>query len=64
MEKLNGFEKWLVEEGIKKISTAMKEEIKLAESSGKRHIMTEGYVDMVVEELLKKINNFSKKEKK
>ena len=64
MEKLNGFEKWLVEEGIKKISTAMKEDIKLAESSGKRHIMTEGYIDMVVEELLVKINNFSKKEKK
>ncbi len=64
MKKLNGFEKWLVEEGLKRISTEMKEEIKLAESSGKRHIMTERYVDMVVEELLKKINNFSKKEKK
>lgn len=64
MKKFNGFEKWLIEEGLKRISTEIKEEIKKTESTNKRHIMTEGYVDMVVEELLKKITNFTKKEKK
>lgn len=64
MEKLNGFENFLIKEGLKRITTEMKEEIRVTESTGKRHIMTEKYVDMVVKELLEKITNFTKKEKK
>jgi hypothetical protein len=46
------------------VSSSTNHDVLDTESTNKRHIMTEGYVDMVVEELLKKINNFSKKEKK
>jgi hypothetical protein len=64
MKKLNGFESYLVVEGLNKVAAEMKAEIVKMESEGKRALMTEGYIDMIVKDALEKINSFTVKQKK
>jgi hypothetical protein len=63
MAKLNGFENYLIVEGLNKLALEMKAEIRATEEAGKRPLMTTGYVDMVVKDALDKINGFTVKEK-
>ena len=55
MKKLNGFESYLAIEGLNAMRSAMIDDIKELEAKGKNSIMTEGYVDMVVNEAIEKI---------
>lgn len=64
MKKLNGFESYLVVEGLNKVAAEMKADIVRMESEGKRALMTEGYIDMIVKDALEKITSFTVKQKK
>jgi len=64
MKKLNGFESYLVVEGLNKVAAEMKADIVKMESEGKRALMTEGYIDMIVKDALEKITSFTVKQKK
>jgi hypothetical protein len=55
MKKLNGFESYLVIEGLNAMRSAMIDDIKELEAKGKNSLMTEGYVDMIVNEAIEKI---------
>ena len=55
MKKLNGFESYLAIEGLNAMRSAMIDDIKELEAKGKNSLMTEGYVDMVVNEAIDKI---------
>ena len=58
MTLLNGFEAHLIKLGLAAVSEEMKKEIQNAKKSGVRnHIMTESFVDMTIDELLKKIEH-------
>jgi hypothetical protein len=61
MKKFNGFEKYLLEQGLKMVMEQMKEDIRKVESEGKNSPMTEGYVDMVGKETLEKLVSLTKK---
>ena len=61
MTLLNGFEAHLIKLGLAAVSEEMKKEIQNAEKSGRNHIMTEGFVDMTINELRKKINHLTVK---
>ena len=63
MKKFNGFEGFLIQEGLKKVMADMIAEIEKAEANGKRPLMTAGFVEMTVEELAKKVEGMTKKEK-
>tara|TARA_R110000851_G_scaffold125146_1_gene255883 strand:+ start:223 stop:411 length:189 start_codon:yes stop_codon:yes gene_type:complete len=60
-EKLNGFENYLILQGLDAVIEEIKEEIKEAEAINKRHIMTVDYIDVVAKELITKIHNFTDK---
>ena len=64
MTKFNGFEKYLIVEGLNKVALEMKADIRNMEEEGKRPLMTTGYIDMVLEETLDKVTSFTIKEKK
>ena len=64
MTKLNGFEKYLIVTGVEKVALEMKADIRNIEESGKNPLMTIGYVEMVMKDLLSKVDSFSIKEKK
>jgi hypothetical protein len=64
MTKFNGFQKYLLEEGLKAYAAEMKADIVAMESEGKRPIMTTGYVDMIVKDTLDQLVGFTIKEKK
>jgi hypothetical protein len=53
--ELNGFEAFLIKEGLRIVREQMKQDIRDYESKGKNHIMTEGYVDMICDELESKL---------
>ena len=55
MKKLNGFESYLAIEGLNAMRSAMIDDIKELKAKGKNSLMTEGYVDMVVDEAIEKI---------
>lgn len=55
MKKLNGFESYLAIEGLNAMRSAMIDDIKELEAKGKNSLMTEGYVDMVVNDAIEKI---------
>ena len=55
MKKLNGFESYLVIEGLLKMRSAMIDDIKELEAKGKNSLMTEVYVYTVVNEAIEKI---------
>lgn len=63
MKKLNGFESYLVIEGLNILRSEWRNEIKLAETNGKIPFITEAYVDMVVEETIEKIKSLTLKQK-
>jgi len=51
MNKLNGFEKFLINDGLDKVQADMIAEIEKAEQSGKTPIMTVGFVEMTISDL-------------
>jgi hypothetical protein len=63
MKKFNGFEGFLIKEGLKKVMADMLAEIDKAEGNGKRPIMTAGFVMMTIDELVKKVEEMTRKEK-
>jgi len=63
MKKLNGFESYLVIEGLNILRDEWRNEIKLVETNGKIPLMTEAYVDMVVDEAIEKIKLLTLKQK-
>ena len=62
MKKLNGFEKYLIEEGLKLVSQKMKMEIEKAKSSNKTPIFTSGFVDLTIDDTLSKLETFTLKQ--
>ena len=63
MKKFNGFEGFLIQEGLKKVMAEMIADIEKAEGNGKNPIMTKGFVMMTIDELTKKVKEMTKKEK-
>jgi hypothetical protein len=63
MKKLNAFQSYLVTEGLNILRSEWKSEIKLAETNNKIPLMTEAYVDMVVDETIEKIKLLTLKQK-
>jgi hypothetical protein len=57
MSVLNGYEAHLIKLGLAAVSAKLKKEIQEAEKLGRNHIMTEGFVDMTINELINKVNN-------
>lgn len=55
MKKLNGFESYLVIEGLALLKEAWKKDIEEVRAKGKNPLMTEGYVDMVINDAIAKI---------
>jgi hypothetical protein len=63
MKKFNGFEAYLILEGLKEVSASMKEGIEKTLAEGKRPLMTTGYVDMVIKDAVEKVNSLTIKQK-
>lgn len=63
MKKFNGFEAWLVIEGLKLAAEDMKQGIEETIAKGKMPLMTTGYIDMVVKETIDKVNSLTLKQK-
>ena len=63
MKKFNGFEAHLLEQGLKMYVDNMVKDISEAESSGRRPIMTVGYIEMVQSEILMKLKSLTLKQK-
>ena len=63
MKKFNGFEAYLILEGLKEVSASMKEGIEKTLAEGKMPIMTTSYVDMIVAETIEKVNSLTVKQK-
>ena len=59
MAKFNGFEKYLLVQGLERVALEMKADIRDLEESGKNPLMTVGYVEMVVKDTLDKLTSFS-----
>ena len=55
MSKLNGFEKFLINDGLDKVQANMIDEIEKAEQNGKMPIMTTGFVEMTINDLKLKL---------
>jgi hypothetical protein len=63
MKKFNGFEAYLILEGLKEVSASMKEGIEKTLAEGKMPLMTTGYVDMVIKDAVEKVNSLTLKQK-
>ena len=63
MKKFNGFEAYLILEGLKEVSASMKEGIEKTLTEGKMPLMTTGYVDMVIKDAVEKVNSLTVKQK-
>jgi hypothetical protein len=63
MKKFNGFEAYLIIEGLKLAAEDMKQGIEETLANGKNPIMTTGYVDMIVAETIEKVNSLTLKQK-
>jgi hypothetical protein len=63
MKKLNGFEKYLIEEGLERVAIEMKADIRNTEEQGHNPLMTVGYIDMVMKELKEKLPSLTLKQK-
>ena len=63
MKKFNGFEAYLILEGLKEVAASMKEGIEKTEAEGKLPLMTTGFVDMIVRDTVEKVNSLTLKEK-
>ena len=63
MAKFNGFENYLLVQGLERVALEMKADIRDLEEKGKNPLMTVGYVEMVVKETLDKLSAFTLKQK-
>ena len=63
MAKFNGFEKYLLVQGLERVALEMKADIRDLEERGKNPLMTVGYVEMVVKETLDKLSALTLKQK-
>lgn len=63
MKKLNGFESYLVINGLNKVCEEMKADIIAYEKMGKVPLMTTSYVDLVITDTIKKIKSLTLKQK-
>ena len=63
MKKFNGFEAYLILEGLKEVEASMKEGIEKTLAEGKMPLMTTGYVDMVIKDAVEKVNSLTVKQK-
>ena len=63
MKKFNEFEALLIKEGLKKVKEEMIAEIEKTEKDGKTPIMTTGFVMMSLDELVKKVEEMTRKGK-
>jgi hypothetical protein len=63
MKKLNSFENYLVIEGLNSIKEEYKKDIRRIIGEGKNPLMTEGYIEMVVNETIDKIKQLTLKQK-
>ena len=63
MKKFNGFEAWLILEGLKLAAEDMKQGIEQTITNGKMPLMTTGYVDMVIKDAVEKVNSLTVKQK-
>ena len=63
MKKFNGFEAYLILEGLKEVAVSMKEGIVKTEAEGKLPLMTTSYVDMVIKDAVDKVNSLTLKQK-
>jgi hypothetical protein len=63
MKKLNGFESYLVIEGLNAMRKQMITDIIEIEAKGKNAIMTDGYVHMIIDEAIEKIKALTLKQK-
>jgi hypothetical protein len=59
MAKFNGFEKYLLVQGLERVALEMKADIRDLEERGKNPLMTVGYVEMVVKDTLDKLTSYS-----
>jgi hypothetical protein len=64
MAKFNGFENFLLVQGLERVALEMKADIRDIEEKGKNPLMTVDYVDMVVKETFNKLQSFTIKQKK
>jgi len=63
MKKLNGFESYLVIAGLNEMREIYKKDIEETTAKGKNHIMTTGYIDMVVDDAIEKTKGLTLKQK-
>lgn len=63
MKKFSAFESWLIIEGINKVATEMKADIRATEEQGKIPLMTTGYIDMVANDAIEKVKVNTLKQK-
>ena len=63
MAKFNGFEKYLLVQGLERVALEMKADIRDLEERGKNPLMTVGYVEMVVKDTLDKLSALTLKQK-
>jgi len=61
MKKFNGYEMWLITEGLKLVAESMKEEIRKTEESGKMPLMNVGFVDRTTNDLIEKVKSLTSK---
>lgn len=57
MAKLNGLQHWLVSSGLELQRQAMKAEVKAIEEQGKNALMTQGYVDTIIDEAQREVDS-------
>ena len=63
MKKLNGFESYLVLNGLEEVRTQTIKDIREIEASGKNSIMTVGYINGIIDETIEKIKSLTLKQK-
>lgn len=64
MKKFNGYEKYLILEGLKLVEAQGVKEIEEIEASGKNPIMTIGFIKGQIRETVEKVEELSLKERK
>jgi hypothetical protein len=63
MKKFNGFEAYLLDQGLKMYVDNIVKDIVEAERSGRMPIMTAGYIEMIQSEILVKLKSLTYKTK-
>lgn len=63
MKKFNLFEAYLILEGLKEVAASMKEGIEKTEAEGKLPLMATGFVDMIVKDIVEKVNSLTLKQR-